>query len=324
MRTWATMLVLATAAALCSCSGEQGGGEKEMVIAVIPKGTTHVFWQSVNAGAAKAGEDLGVKVAWLGPEKEDDRQQQIALVDNQVLKGVSGVVLAPLDDTALRQPVKRATEAGVPVVIIDSDLKDAEDLYVSFVATDNREGGRIAGRRLGEMLGGEGRVVMLRYMENSASTNNREAGFLEAIAEFPDIEVVDSSQYGGATAASAQDASQNLLMGFKGAGGTLTVDGIFCPNESSTYGMLQTLRRNQWAGTLTFVGFDSSEPLVEGLRAGEIDGLVVQNPFRMGYMGVKTMVAHLRGEPVDQRVDTGVAFITAENVDTPEMQELLK
>ena len=291
-------------------------------IAVIPKGTTHVFWKTVEAGALKAGEELNVGIKWVGPTKEDDRAQQIQVVETQVLNRMDGIVLAPLDADALRRPVEEAVNKTVPVLIFDSALNDADDLIVSFVATDNFQGGHIAGHQLGELLRGTGKVILLRYMEGSASTHNREEGFLDAIKEFSGIEVISAEQYGGATTAEAQQASEILLLRFRD-GDSLAADGIFCPNESTTYGMLQALRRNRLAGKVKFVGFDSSDPLVEGLQAGEIQGLVLQNPFRMGYLGVKTMVAHLNGEPVEKRIDTGVDFLTRDNINTPEMQAIL-
>jgi ribose transport system substrate-binding protein len=305
-----------------SCKQKSADADK-YTIAVIPKGTTHVFWQSIHAGALKAAHELDVNAIWLGPEKEDDRQQQIALVDNQVMNQVSGIVLAPLDEMALRRPVSDAVQKGIPVVIIDSGLKDSEDVYTSFIATDNKEGGRIAARQLGKFLGGKGAVVVLRFVEGSASTENRARGFLEAIQEFPEIMVVSDEQYGGATKAQAQQSSENLLLRFMDTSGNLTIDGIFCTNESTTYGMLQALRRKRLAGSIKFVGFDSSEPLLEGLKAGEIHGLVVQNPFKMGYLGVKTMVMHLQGQQVEKLVDTGVTFVTLENFYDKEIQELI-
>ncbi len=320
--TKVTLSLLFCSLFLLSCS--KSDSPKETTIAVIPKGTTHVFWQSVHAGAVKASRELGVKIHWVGPEKEDDRQQQIALIDNQVINAVSGIVVAPLDATALRRPIEAASRQNVPVVIFDSALDNADDITVSFVATDNLEGGRIAGRNLGAMLNGKGKVILLRYAEGSASTEMREDGFLEALKAFPEIQILSDEQYAGATTASAQQASENLILRFKDAQGKLTVDGIFTPNESSTYGMLQALRRNQLAGQVKFVGFDASEPLLEGLQQSEIHGLVVQNPFKMGYLGVKTLVQHLRGEQAAKRVDTGVAFVTLENINSPEMQEVVK
>jgi ribose transport system substrate-binding protein len=308
---------------LWSCGNRDKGDVSEQVtIAVIPKGTTHEFWKSIHAGAVKAARELDVEVIWKGPLKEDDREAQIAVVEDFITRGVSGIVLAPLDDAALRAPVTNAVRSGIPVVIIDSGLKS--DDYVSFVATDNYRGGRLAGEHMAKLLGGKGRVVMLRYQEGSASTMNRERGFLDAVAEHPGIEVVSANQYGGATTESAYQASENLLAPLKSADGTLLIDGIFCPNESTTFGMLRALQDAGLAGKVRFIGFDSSIKLVEALRKGEIDALVVQNPMRMGYLGVKTMVEHLQGKTVERRIDTGVTLVTREKMEEPEIKELLQ
>ena len=303
-------------------------GEKKYSIAVIPKGTTHVFWKSIHAGALKAEQELkdagiDVEVIWKGPLKEDDRESQIRVVEDFVTRGVSGIVLAPLDDAALRVPVKNAVNYGIPVVIIDSGLK-SED-YTSFVATDNYIGGRKGGRRLAEILGGKGKVIMLRYQEGSASTMKREQGFLDVLQEdYPEIEVVSANQYGGATTESAYIASENLLSPLRKPDGGLTVDGIFCPNESTAFAMLRALEDSGLAGKVKYVGFDSSDRLVLALRKGYIQGLVLQDPINMGYLGVKTIVAHLRGEKVEKQIDTGSSMATTENMDDPKIKNLLE
>ncbi|MEW6743788.1 MAG: substrate-binding domain-containing protein [Planctomycetota bacterium] len=290
--------------------------EGPLVIAVIPKGTTHEFWKAIHAGALEASRELGVKVEWKGPVKEDDRAAQIRVVEDFITAKVDGIVLAPLDDTALAGVVHEATAEGIPVVIIDSGLQSQET--VSFVATDNYKGGELAGKRLGERLGGKGKVLMLRYQEGSASTMQREAGFLDRLkADFPEIEVVSSNQYGGATTETSYQAAENLLVRFE------QLDGIFCPNESTTFGMLRALQDAGRAGKLVFVGFDSSQKLIDALRSGEIDALVLQNPYRMGELGVRTMVDHLQGKNVAALIDTGVALATRENMETPEIGALL-
>ena len=297
-------------------------------IAVIPKGTTHEFWKSIHAGAVKAMQELNdsgleVEIIWKGPLKEDDRESQIRVVEDFITRGVTGIVLAPLDDAALRVPVKDAVNNGIPVVIIDSDLK-SED-YVSFIATDNYIGGRKGGERLAETLGGKGKVIMLRCHEGSASTMNREQGFLDVLKEkYPEIEVVSANQYGGTTTESAYIASENLLAPLRTPDGGLTINGIFCPNESTTFGMLRALEDSALAGKVNYVGFDSSDRLVQALRKEHIKGLVLQDPINMGYLGVKTMVAHLQGQKVDKRIDTGSVVATPENMDEPKMKNLLE
>lgn len=295
-------------------------GKATKVIAVIPKGTTHEFWKSVHAGANKAAQELSVEIIWKGPLKEDDREEQIKVVEDFITRGCSGIVLAPLDDTALRAPVTSAVRSGIPVVIFDSDLKS--DDYISFVATDNRKGGYIGGQHLAKLLGGKGKVIMLRYQEGSASTANREQGFLDAMKENPGIEVISSNQYGGATTETAYRAGENLLSPLKKADG-LSIDGIFCPNESTTFGMLRALQDGGFAGKVKFVGFDASAKLVEALKTGQINGLVLQNPMNMGYLAVKAMVQHLNGQPVEKRIDTGAQLVTGDNMNEPQIQEVL-
>ncbi len=293
-------------------------GDSKTRIAVIPKGTTHVFWKSVEAGAQTAGKELGVEIIWKGPVKENDRAQQISIVEQFVNEGVSGIVLAPLDFDALARPVGTAREKRIPVVIFDSALRGEPGKdFVSFVATNNKKGGNIGGEHLAKLLGGKGKVVLLRYMVGSASTMEREEGFLETIAKNKDIQVIVSNRYAGATAGEAKTASMNLVDKLREA------DGIFCSNESTTFGMLLALRQNNLNGKVKFVGFDASPALVEALEKGEIRALVAQNPTRMGYEGVKTVVAHIRGAKVLPTVDTGVELITSANLNEPSIKSLL-
>ena len=300
-------------------------GEK---IAVIPKGTTHSFWKSVESGAKEAGAELGAEVIWKGPLKEDDRAQQIAVVQQFVSSGVNAIVLAPLDDTALRAPVKSAAERNIPVVIFDSALKgEVGKDFLSYVATNNTRGGEIGGEELARLLGGKGKVVLLRYAEGSASTGEREAGFMSVMKKHPGITVIVDNRYAGPTISTAQDASMNLIDKVREA------DGIFCPNESSTQGMILALRQTGLAGKKKFVGFDTSPFLLAALAKGDVQGLVAQNPVRMGYLGVVTAVGelqprrvaaqHLRGEKVESVVDTGCVLVTKENRNTPEVEAVV-
>lgn len=316
------LLFLASALLVAGCGKRESSTSSATTIAVIPKGTTHEFWKSIHAGAVKASRELQVEIIWKGPLREDDREAQISVMEDFVSRGVTGIVLAPLDDIALRGPVANAASSGIPVVIIDSDLKSPD--YVSFAATDNYLGGKIGGQELIRLLNGKGRVIMLRCLEGSASTTNREQGWLDAMATAPGITVVSSNQYGGATVETAYRASENLLAPLKDASGNLTIDGIFTPNESTTFGMLRALQDGGHAGRVRFVGFDSSTKLVEALRNKQLNALVLQNPFAMGYTGVKTVVAHLRGEKVEKRIDTGVTLVTPDNMDQPEIKELIQ
>jgi len=299
--------------------GSQAGVEQPLKIAVIPKGTTHEFWKSIHAGAIQAARELTdqgtpVDIIWKGPLREDDREQQIQVVEGFLSQGVQGIVLAPLDSRALVRPVEEARRAGVPTVIIDSRLES--DVVVSFVATDNRKGGQLAASRLGELLGGKGKVLLLRYAEGSASTTERERGFLEELrSRYPAIVLVSADQYAGPTRETAKRASENLLNRYSG-----DLQGIFTPNESSTIGMLLALQDVGLAGKVRFIGFDAARTLIDAVRARQLDGVVAQNPMRMGYLGVKTMADQLRGKPVERLVDTGVMLVTSANLDSAATQ----
>jgi len=299
-----------------------GSSAKSYTIAVIPKGTTHEFWKSINAGAFKARDELnakGIKVdtIWKGPLKEDDRDQQIQVVENFTSRRVNGIVLAPLDSQALVSPVETASQAGVPVLVMDSGLKTEK--YVSFVATDNYKGGVMAGEHLGKLLGGKGNVILLRYQVGSASTEEREAGFLEALKKFPDIKLISTNQYAGPTRETGYQASQNLLNRFGNE-----VSGIFCPCEPPTVAMAKALKDiGKGSGKVKMVGFDAGSDSVRDLKNGDVQGLVVQNPVLMGYLSVMTMMKHLQGEKVEKRIDTGVVLVTPENMNEPNIKELL-
>jgi ribose transport system substrate-binding protein len=307
---------------MAGCSSSAPQGTATTTIAVIPKGTSHVFWQSIHAGAAKAAQEFGVEIIWRGPLREDDRASQVAEVEGFITRGVSGIVLAPLDEAALVGPVSEAARAKIPVVIIDSGLKSND--YVSFVATDNRKGGVLAGEGLSKLLPQGGKVVMLRYAEGSASTIEREEGFLEEIGKHPNIQVLSSNQYGGADVEGAYKKGEAMLHRFRRPDGSLDVDGIFTPNESTSLAMLRVLADSGWAGKVKFIGFDASDTLVKGMSDGHIDGLVLQNPVNMGYLGVKAMVDHLQGRPVEKRIDTGVQLVTRDRMNDPSVQELLR
>ncbi len=299
----------------CSKSADESGSPR---VAVIPKGTTHVFWKAVEAGARKGGAAHGLEVLWKGPLQENDRAQQIQLVQQFVSEGIDGLALAPLDHAALAPAVLAAKLRGIPVVIFDSDLDGTPGVdFASFVATDNHAGGRLAGEHLARLLGGTGKVVLLRYAVGSASTEAREAGFLAA-AQAGGLALTVDNRYAGATAGEAKNAALNLIDALRSA------QGVFCSNESATNGMLLALEQMGLAGTLRFVGFDASPPLVQALRAGKIDALVVQNPRLMGELAVGALAAALRGERVEAVIDTGVVLATRDNMHDPAIAPLLE
>ncbi len=323
------LALMALLAGLTGCGrGENSGdpaarsgspdGTAPYRIAVIPKGTTHDFWLSVHAGAQQAADELGnVEIIWDGPPSEKEKEAQINLVDGFIVDRVDGICLAPIDRDALIPVVRRAQQKGIPTLIFDSALSDP-DATISYVATDNLRGGRMAGEYMVELLGGQGNVILLPYQEGSESTEQREQGFLEVIAQHPEIKVLSADQRIGSDAEEALRISSSLLVthGDK-------VDGIFTVCEPLNKGMLKALEDRQLAGQVKFVGFDSDPRFVEALEAGSMHGIVLQDPVKMGYTAVKTMVAHLEGQPIERQLSTGENLATPGNMHEERMHELL-
>lgn len=293
--------------------------QQKLKIAVIPKSDDSFFWQAVHKGAQSCGEAIGgVEVVWMPPRVSQDVKQQIDLVDRCTQQGVGGIVLSPSDYALLAAPVARAMKKGIPVVVIDSRLKGEPGKdYVSYVSTDSKNGGMLAGDEMAKMLDGKGKVVLLRYTVGQANLTDREDGFIKALEKHKDIQIISKNRTDKPTAEDAQAAGQSMIDEIK------TVDGVFCPNETATEGMLKVLQGAHLTGKIKFIGFDTSDLLVEALKKGEIDALMAQDPTRMGYYGVKTIVDHIRGSKVQPVIDTGVRVVTKANIDDPEIQKLI-
>ena len=331
---WKHLVLLALAAVVAGCGdsssenddgvSSKGDAKASYRIAVIPKGTTHEFWKSVHAGAQNAADDLAdddidVEILWEGPLNENDAEGQIRVMQNFVTKQVDGICLAPLDATALVKYVSESKEADVPVVIFDSGLDSEEDI-VSYVATDNYNGGRLAARQLAQALDGKGNVILLRYKQGSESTEQREQGFLDTLKEeFSEITVISSDEYSGTTPESSLSKATLVLNKHKD-----TVNGVFAVCEPNANGLLKALQETELVGKVKFMAFDPSVPLIDGMTKGTVDGIVLQDPVTMGYEAVMTMVKHLEGEDVEKRVATGEYVATPVNMKEERMHELLE
>ena len=309
----------AASAGKSSGGADQGSSHKKLRIAVIPKGTTHIFWKSVHAGAVAAAKDLGdVEILWKGPLLENDRDGQINVVQDFVANKVDAICLAPLDKQAMIGPVTDSVEAGIPVVIFDSALQD-ESKILSYIATDNRKGGELAAHHMAKLLGEKGNVILLRYNAGSESTEQREEGFLETLkVNYPQIDVISSKEYAGTTPEMSLDKATQVLTNFKDK-----VDGIFAVCEPNANGILIALKETQLVGKVKFVAFDSSEDLIRAMIDGACHGIVLQDPVTMGYQSVQAIVKSLRGETIEKRIGTGEFLATPENMKTPEMDKLL-
>jgi len=302
---------------ISACNRSEGAKSLQKTIAVVPKGVSHSFWLTVKAGADAAGKEMNVKIVWKGAARETDYSGQINIVEDMINQRVDGIVLAPSHGDSLVKMVERAQGNGIPVTIFDSGI--STENYLSYVSTDNRKGGEVAAKRMGEKLGGKGKVAILGVKKGSVSTDEREEGFRDAIQkEFPGITLVPIIYYGEADAAKSLAVTEDVLT----ANSDLT--GLFASNESSTVGAMRAIRQRNLVGKVTLVGFDATADLVQNVREGAIDSLVLQNPFKMGYEGVKTIVDKIGGKQPERRIDTGVALLTKDNVDTPDIQKLIK
>ena len=283
--------------------------------AVIPKGQAHIFWQTVHAGAAAAAEEARVDIAWNGPAMETDLTRQISIVDDFINRHVDGIELAPEDRQALVPTIRRAKKAGIPLTVIDSGA-DTDD-YVCFVATDNYGGGALAARHLATLLNQRGDVAVIAVLPGAASTLAREQGFQDTIKnEFPDIKIV-ALQYGMSDRARSLGVTEDILAGHP------TLAGIFASNESSTIGADQAIKARSLSGKVRLVGFDSSPSLIEDLRGGTIDALVLQDPFQIGYQGLKALVEFRAGRAPSKRLDLAPVLVARENLEDSKIQKLI-
>jgi ribose transport system substrate-binding protein len=321
MKRFLTIYSILLSLLLFSCErNKDSGADSDLKIAVIPKGTTHEFWKMGEAGAKKAGKELGIEIIWKGPQKESDRAGQIKVVENFITQGVNGIALAPLDDKALVRPVSEAKSAGIKVAVWDSGLDEsAGDSVISNVMTDNFAAGQACGKRLAELMNNSGKVLMLRHEVNHDSTTNREEGFLDGIKNAaPNIQFLSIDQRGGVSIDEAMKVSERLLNLYGDS-----VQGIFTPNESTTQGMLRALDQAGLSGKVPFVGFDTNEALIKALKEKKIAALAVQDPFKMGYIAVKNIFSSIKEQPFEENVDTGAVLLDLENLESEEAQKLI-
>jgi len=301
---------------LAGCRGSDAPRRGRPVIAVIPMGTTHEFWKTIHAGALTAARECGVDIIWKGPLKEDDRNEQVQIVETLAASGIQALVLSPIDDRALIPPVREAKRSGVPTVIFNSALQG--DLQTAYVSTDNYRGGVLAAEHIGRLMGGRGNLILVRVKEGVEGSTKREEGFLAVIrSRFPEIRILSDNQHAGASVETAYQTCENLLSRFP------ETDAIFTPNESTTFGCLRAVEDLGLAGKIIHVGFDTSAKLLEALDSGAIAGLIVQDPFAMGYRSVKIAAAVIEGKPHDTIVDTGVYLATPANRNDPAIRRLL-
>ncbi len=317
---WTSLLVLVTCVTLVGCGGESttdtagGGVGKKYTIAVLPKGVGHQFWLTVRSGADAAGKEFNANIIWLGPDKETEIAKQINIVQDMISRRVDAIVMAACDENALIDVLNQAMDAGIPVITIDSGVKS--DRPLSFVATDNVAAARMAADTLAELIGGTGEVGVIPIVPGAATSEMREQGFREGAAKHPGMEIV-SVLHCDSDAAKAMSVTEDMMTAHP------NLAGIFAESEPGAVGATQAVEAAGKAGKIKIIAFDASGEEIAALERGTIQALIVQNPFNMGYLGVKSAIDAIEGRPVEKRIDTGVTIITKDNLKTPEVQKLL-
>lgn len=286
-------------------------------IAVIVKSANSTFWQNVRKGAETAGADLGgkYKVTFQGPEAETSIDAQVNMVDNAVNRGVAGIVLAASDPVALVPAVKKAYESGIPVVLIDSGLNSDGKYYQSFLATDNRAAGKLAAEKLLAKVKG-GKVAVMSFTQGAASAIERTGGFIDEVKSKADYKIV-GPYYSNSEMVTALNQTEDVL------GSNPDIAAIFGANEPTAVGMARAVKQKGFSGKIVAVGFDGNSDLQNFVRDGTLDGIVVQSSYQMGYKGVDTIGKIIKGEKVEKVIDTGVVYVTKENIDSPEAKAVL-
>jgi len=291
------------------------GPDEHLKFALVPKGTTHEFWQTVKAGAEAAAKEMNAEILFNGPSKENSVPEQMDIVRNYATQEVDGVAVAATDKSALVAPVKELLAKGIPVVVVDSAIEP--DPSFSFIATDNVAAARLAAEEMGRLLNGKGKVAVLNFKKGSGTSDEREQGFLEGIKKFPGIEIV-TQEYTESDVGMAVDKTESILSAHP------ELDGLFASNEPNVIGASKVLENRGKAGRVKLVGFDAAEAEIQGLQKGTVQALIVQDPFKMGYEGIKALVQIVRsqGKP-EKRIDTGAKVVTKDNMATPEMDKIL-
>lgn len=313
--------VLAATLTNCSRTPQQGSApqgqaptSRKYRIAVVPKGIAHQFWLTVKAGAEKAGQEEGVEILWKGPSEETDTAGQIAILENFITSKVDAIVMAACDSKALIPIIRRSMREGIPVITIDSGV-DSDD-PLSFIATDNLLGAQKACQVLARLVGEKGKVGIIPFVPGAATSTLRVQGFLKEMKKHPGLKLAFNIPcYGDAH--KAMSITEDALTQHP------DLAGIFAANEPGALGAARALEQHNKAGEVKLVAFDAAEAEIEALKKGTIQALIVQNPFQMGYLGVKKAIDAIEKRPVPKRIDTGVTVVTKENLNQPEIQKLL-
>lgn len=304
---------------LSGCTQIQGSSvaPSGRYIAVVCKGSQHEFWRSVELGARDAGKELGIKITFEAPEDESQIDVQIEMMDKAIAGKADAIVLAPLDTERLNPVIEKANEQNIPVITLDSDV--TSPLRKATIGTDNTSAGSIAARNAISLIHGEGQIAVISYVKGAQTANERNAGFLkeiEANNQDKKMEVMDL-QYSGGDADKSYEIAKKYIESYP------DLRCIYAANEGCAVGTARAVEEMGKTGQLVVIGFDSSDQEIDYLSRGVIQGMMVQNPYNMGYLGVRNINKVLDGKSIEEKIDTGATYVNSENLNDEDTQWLL-
>ena len=276
-------------------------------IVIVTKALDSEFWQTLKSGAeeaARAHPDIELSV--LAPEREINIDQQVSILEDQILKKVSALAVVPGGVSEIIPVLNKAKAAGIPVLIVDNDTPWPGKL--TYIGTDNRAGGKLAGDFVVKTLGGHGKVAIIRGVLGVQSHEDRVAGFRGAIAQVPGIQLV-TIQPGNSERALGLSVMENIITSFP------DLDAVFATNDQMALGAMEAISARNLSGRIHLVGFDAGKEAVRAVKAGQIDAVVAQYPANMGKQAVEAAIKAIRGEPVEKIIDTGTTLVTKESAD---------
>lgn len=289
--------------------------KKDIYIAMISKSFVGDFWKTVEIGARAAADENGVTLTYEGPDTETNIEQQIKLVENAIIKKADVIVLSCLDSDALVPAIESANAAGIKVITFNSVLNS--DIPLTLVATDNWKAGEMAGKALGEALGGKGKYAIIGAVEAVKNNRDRSDGAADYITKnFPEMQLV-TIQY------TDNDLNKALAVTSDIITANPDIAGFFSNNETTTIGVATILEEKGKTGSIKHVGFDATQQTIGYLSSGITDAIITQVPYQMGYLSVISAIDACQGKQLEPVTDTGAALVTLDNLMTPEIQKIV-
>lgn len=306
------LVILSMLSCLCGCERTKTTDtkQKKKRVAVICKGEQHQFWQTVKAGAEDAGEELDVEITFEAPKDESQIDVQIGMVEKAIENKVDAIMLAPLDTDKLNDVIDRASAEGIPVLTFDSDV--TTDSRVATIGTNNLTGGAIAARNAIDQIGTEGKVAIISYVKEAQTAIEREKGFVDEISKYTGIEMLGTEYCNGDPELAKEQAESFIRK-------NPDIKCIYATNEGCALGVAQAVQDQD----ITVIGFDSSDEEIQYLEDGWIEGMMVQNPYNMGYLGVRNIYKAMQGKKLEEKIDTGITYVDRNNLQDEDIRWLL-